>query len=406
MTRVALPIVVVLALALGAGAVRADDQPQVSRGVAKTLKAANEALQARKYDEVLARTREAAAVTPRNAYDDYVIHSLQMAAYGAQGNYAETATAIEAIIDSPYLPASSKPQLLRTLMSIDYQAKDYDKAITYGERARAAGDSNPDTELTIAQAYYLNGKYKEALSGMQAIVGRDEQAGHKPAEQALNLIWNCAIKVKDEAAAAQAIEKLILHYPKPDYWANAMVGVMPNRAKSDDRLLLMTYRLMLQVGVLRKGGDYTEMAQIALDQGNPGEAQTVLEQAFAKNLYTDQHDKERSQRLLDKVRRSANDDRAGVAKYEKDAAAAPTGDDYVQLGAAYLGFGQPDKAIAAISAGISKGKLKYPDEAYLLLGMAYDRAKNKTDAVRAFGRATSDPSYARLAKLWALEARS
>ncbi|HEX9472578.1 MAG TPA: tetratricopeptide repeat protein [Steroidobacteraceae bacterium] len=379
----------------------------MSKGTAKILKAAQEALAAKNYNEVLTKTREAAAVTPRNAYDDFVIHSLQMAAYGAQSNYAETATSIEAVIDSPYLPSAQKPMLLRTLMSIDYQDKDYDKAVLYGERARAAGDLSADTALTIAQAYFLNGKYKEALAGMEAIVEHDEQAGRKPAEKALSLIWTCALKVKDDAAAARAVEKLIVNYPKPDYWANAMVGVLPNRStKIDDRLLLMTYRLMAQVGVLKKGGDYTEMAQIALDQGNPGEAQSVLEQALAKNLYTDAHEKERSQRLLDKVRKVANEDRASMARDEKDAASAATGDDYVQVGAAYLGFGEPDKAVAAITSGIARGKLKHPDEAYLLLGMAYERSKNKAEAVKAFGRATSDPKYARLAKLWVLEARS
>jgi len=406
MTRVALTLAAVMAFGLCNGVAGAEDQPQVSKGTAKILKAAQEALAVKNYNEVLAKTREASAVTGRNAYDDFVIHELQMAVYAAQSNYTETGAAIEAIIDSPYLPAAQKPQLLRTLMSIEYQNKDYDKAILYGERARHAGDTSSDTELTVAQAYFLNGKYKEALDGMESIVERDEQAGHKPAEKALSLIWTCALKVKDDAAAARAIEKLIINYPKPDYWANAMVGVQMKSTDNDDRLRLMTYRLMAQVGVLKKGGDYTEMAQIALDQGNPGEAQTVLEAALAKNLYTDAHDKERTQRLLDKVRKVASEDRASMGRDEKDAAAAATGDPYVQVGAAYLGFGEPEKAVTAITTGIAKGKLKYPDEAYLLLGMAYERSKNKAEAVKAFGRATSNPKYARLAKLWVLEARS
>ena len=404
MSRVALTVALVLSFAF-VGSVARADEPQVSRAVAKTLKAANDALQAKNYAEVLVKTREAAAITPRTAYDDYVIHYMQMPAFAAQSNYTETANAIVAIIDSPYLASNMKPQLLRTLMSIEYQQKDYDKAIQYGQRALAAGDLSNDTPLMIAQAYYLTNKYKEALAGMEAIVARDEQAGRKPAEKSLSLIWSCAIKTKDEAAAARAIEKLILHYPKPDYWANAMVGIRQDKT-NDDRLKLMTYRLMSQVGILKRGEEFTEMAQIAVDQGNPGEAQAALEQAFAKNLYTDPHEKERNQRLLDKVRRSATEDRASLPKEEKAAAAAAAGDALVQVGAAYLGYGQPDKALAAISAGIAKGNLKYPDESYLLLGIANERNKNKAEAVRAFNRATNDPKFARLAKLWALEARS
>ena len=404
MSRLALIVTMAVGFAAVSSVSRAEE-PQVSRAVAKTLKAANDALQAKNYAEVLAKTREAAAITPRTAYDDYVIHYMQLPVFAAQSNYPETANAIESIIDSPYLPSTSKPQLLRTLMSIDYQQKDYDKAIQYGQRALAAGDLSSDTPLLIAQSYYLTNRFKEALSGMEAIVARDEQAGRRPAERSLSLIWSCALKVKDEAAAARAVEKLILHYPKPDYWANAMAGVLKNKT-TDDRLLLMTYRLMAEVGILKRGADFTEMAQIALDQGNPGEAQSVLEQAFAKNLYSDAHDKERSQRLLDKVRRSAVDDRASIAKEEKAAAASASGDGLVQIGAAYLGFGQPDKALVSISAGIAKGNLKYADEAYMLLGIANERNKNSAEAVRAFNRATSNPKYAQLAKLWALEARS
>ena len=404
MSRLALIVAMAVGFAAVSSVSRAEE-PQVSRAVAKTLKAANDALQAKNYAEVLAKTREAAAITPRTAYDDYVIHYMQLPVFAAQSNYPETANAIESIIDSPYLPSTSKPQLLRTLMSIDYQQKDYEKAIQYGQRALAAGDLSSDTPLLISQSYYLTNRFKEALSGMEAIVARDEQAGRKPAERSLSLIWSCALKVKDEAAAARAVEKLILHYPKPDYWANAMAGVLKNKT-TDDRLLLMTYRLMAEVGILKRGADFTEMAQIALDQGNPGEAQSVLEQAFAKNLYSDAHDKERSQRLLDKVRRSAVDDRASIAKEEKAAAASASGDGLVQIGAAYLGFGQPDKALVSISAGIAKGNLKYADEAYMLLGIANERNKNSAEAVRAFNRATSNPKYAQLAKLWALEARS
>jgi Flp pilus assembly protein TadD len=95
-----------------------------------------------------------------------------------------------------------------------------------------------------------------------------------------------------------------------------------------------------------------------------------------------------------------------MPKQERDAGAAQSGDALVQVGGAYLGYGQPDKAIAAITAGISKGNLKRTGEAYMLLGIAYDRAKNGAEAVRAFNRANNDPQYAQLAKLWALEARS
>jgi len=97
MTRVALTLAAVLAFALCNGTAGAQEPPQVSKGTAKILKAAQEALAVKNYNEVLAKTREAMAVTPRNAYDDFVIHELQMAVFAAQSDYSQTGAAIEAI---------------------------------------------------------------------------------------------------------------------------------------------------------------------------------------------------------------------------------------------------------------------------------------------------------------------
>jgi hypothetical protein len=78
----------------------------------------------------------------------------------------------------------------------------------------------------------------------------------------------------------------------------------------------------------------------------------------------------------------------------------------VQIGAAYLSYGQADKAVADITKGIAKGMLKNADEANLLLGMAQLKAKNGAEAVRAFEKVSNSSAagYGRLGKLWALHA--
>ena len=166
MSRFAVIVALFVGVAAVTGGAKADDQPQVTKALAKPLKAAQEALQAKNYPETISKVKEAAAQAPHSAYDDYVINSLLMSAYAGQADYPSAARAIEQIIDTPFLPSASKLQLLKTLMAIDYQTKDYDKAVQYGERARAAGDSSEDTALTIAQAYYLQGKYKAQPASM------------------------------------------------------------------------------------------------------------------------------------------------------------------------------------------------------------------------------------------------
>jgi hypothetical protein len=406
MSRVASIAAIVLGCTAAVGTVLAEEAPKNSPAAGKLLQAADAARQSKNYAECVSKAKEANGVAAKNAYDSFTINSLLMACYAGQNNVAEAVPYMEQVIDSPYQQAAAKLPILKYLMSNAYTSKNYEKAIAYGERVRSAGDTSEDTAVLIAQSYYLLGKYKEAMAGMDAIIARAEQAGKKPSEKGLNVVWSCAVKLKDQAAASRTVEKLILHYPKPEYWLNAMANILENREGNDDRIKLMTYRLMNEVGILKRGSDYRDMALIALDRGNPGEAQAVMEQAFAKNVYTDPKERESNQRLLESAKKKAVSDKASLANDEKQANAAATGDPLVELGGAYLGYGMPDKALAMLTAGIAKGKLKYPDEAYILLGIAQERSKNNAEAIKAFNKATMDPQYARLAKLWALEART
>ena len=378
--------------------------PQVTGKIAKTLKAAQDANTAKNYTEAVARLKEAQAYSPRSAYDDYVINALLIQAYSGLGDGANATAAAEVVAASSYTPAENRAKIYVSLAGSAYNAKNYDRTVEFAEKARALGDNSEATSLLIAQSYDLSGKFKEASAAIVALNEKAQAAGRKPTENSLKLLWDCARQAKDDALASKTVEQLIVLYPNPIYWQNAMATAL--NGLTDDRLKLLTYRLANTVGILKRGDQFREMAQISLDQANPGEAQSLLEQAFAKNLYTEQRDKDSNQRLLDLAKKKALADRASIGSDEKDAANSPTGDAYVQVGAAYLGFGQADKAVSAINAGIAKGNLKYQDEAYILQGIAYERSKNNAEAIKAFEKVSKDPRYVRLAKLWILEVRS
>jgi hypothetical protein len=76
----------------------------------------------------------------------------------------------------------------------------------------------------------------------------------------------------------------------------------------------------------------------------------------------------------------------------------------VKLGAAYLSYGQNDKAIEALTRGIGKGGVKNPDEAGLLLGIAYLRSNNKPEAIKAFQTVKQTPAMTRIARMWLISA--
>jgi hypothetical protein len=399
-----LVLAVVLGLSLLSGAVVAADQagPTVSKAIAKPLKAAQDALAAKNYDDAIAKIKEVQAQAgEKTAYDSYVINALLLQAYGGKHDMPAMFAVLASTWQSQYTPPEQKKVWLKALAQYYYQEKDYSKALDAADEAVKVGVNDADIMGLIAKSDYLLGKYKEAATTQQDIVSKQE----KPDEESLKLLWQFDLKANDNAGAAKTVEKLVAYYPKPEYWANALASLVNSDTK-DAHLQLNVYRLMSDVGVLKRGGDYAEMADIALDEGYPGETEAVLQKAFAANVFTEQRDKDRYQHLLDGAKQRAAADQAALPKAEADAATAATGDRFVQVGAAYLSYGQADKAVSFINKGIAKGGLKYPEEATLLLGIAQLRAHNAAEAQRDFEKvgASNNSGYARLGKLWALHA--
>ena len=392
----------IVALLSLSGYATAADAPNVSPKLAKDFSDANDAIKAKKWTDAIAKVKAIQAnQEPKSAYDNFVANAFLMQAYIGLGDQTNVEQPLEVLAASEYEPANAKPTIYKSLASMNYQNKNYEKTIEFANKAIALGDTSEDINQTLAGAYYLSNKFKEALAIWQEMVNKAEAAGKKPEEKTLKFIWQTALQLKDDAAQAKVIEKLVADYPKPEYWQYAMVSLKTAEVH-DDRMLLNIYRLKNEVGLLTSGDEYSEMAQIALDQGNPGLAQQVMEQAIAKKVFTDPRDVDRSQRLLDLAKKKAAADRATLPKDEAEAANAPSGDVLVQVGAAYLGFGMNDKAVATIGAGIAKGNLKRANEDYLLLGIAEAREKNSAEAGKAFGKVSGDPKYVRLAKLWEL----
>jgi tetratricopeptide (TPR) repeat protein len=389
------------ALPLTTVTVLSAEQPTVTNKLAKPLKAAQDAMAAKNYDEAMAKIKEAQAFPEKTPYDNWVINTFLLKVYAAKQDMASEVPVIETLAQSQYTTPDQKRVYLKSVAQYYYQTKDYNRALETANEAVKAGATDSDVMGLIARSQYLTGKYKDAAATMQEIVGKQE----KPDEDSLKLLWQFCDKAGDKAGAAKAVEKLVAYYPKPEYWANALAS-LANADTKDSHLQLNVYRLMLDVGVLKRGIDYSDMAELSLDQGYPGETQAVLQKAFGENVFTEQRDKDRYQHLLDGAKQRAATDLASLPKQEQDAAAAPQGDKLVQVGAAYMSYGQNDKALAAITKGIAKGSLKYPDEANVLLGIAQLRSHNAADAQRSFEKVggSSNPGYARLGKLWALHA--
>jgi tetratricopeptide (TPR) repeat protein len=391
----------------GKPAVAADekkDKNTVSKALAKPLKAAQEAMQAKKYPEALAKLKEVEGMSGKSPYDQHLLNEMLGFTYVRTQNYPEAAKALEAGLNDGFLDQAETTQRIKALAQINYQIKNYDKAIEFGNRAIKGGFADEEMTTLVGQAYYLKGDWKGTNKFEESSIDSEIKAGKTPKDQALQLLLSSCVKLEDTDCQTRTLEKLVAYYPKPEYWQQLLYSLYQSKDQTD-KSQLQTFRLMSEVDVLKRPEDYTEMAQLAIEQGSPGEAQHILEKGFQKNVFADQRTKDKNQRLLESAKKAAAADVAALAKIEKDADAAATGDKDVGVGLAYLGYQQYDKASDLLAKGLTKGGVRSEPEARLLLGIAQLKAGHKEDAVKSFKAVKGDPTLERLANLWGLHAK-
>jgi len=381
---------------------------KISKQIAKPMAAAQDAMRARKWQELLAKTREA-ETTPggKTQTDLYYINEFRGYAYSELKQYPEAARELESGLNSPCMPEAKKAERLRNLVGIYSGLRQYPKAIEFGNRALKIS-RDAETQVAVAQAYYQSGNNKEAARVMQELLASTESGGNKPKEQQLLLVQSACSKAGNNDCVSKAFEKLVIYYPKPDYWQQLLSSI--RKLDVDDIQQLNVMRLSTQVNVMKDPEEYKEMAQLALEDKLAGEAQSVLEQGFTKKVFVDERMVSVNTRLLAAAKTEAEKDKATIAKREADARAAATGDAAVKVGAQYLAFGDAAKAADLIQKGIAKGGIakgdpkekQRVDEANMLLGIAHLRSNNKAEAAKAFRAVKQDPTMVRIAKLWLL----
>lgn len=392
---------VLAALLLARAPAHAAEQDEALRPeVGKPLLAAEELIKQQKFREALTQIRRAEAAAPLTARETSVAEQLRgIAAVGA-GDSLTAARAFEAAIASGKLASADQLRLTQAVAGLYYQVKDYPKAITWAKRYQAAGGTDEKTRVLLIQAYYFAEDWADAATALKDLVASTERAGRTPTEPQLQLLAKVEITQNNTQGYQVALEKLVVAYPKRDYWAD-LIRRVTSRPGFPHRLTLDGYRLSRAVGALSAAAQYTEAAELALQAGLPGEARSLLEQGFAAGVLGRGPEAARQQRLLALAAQKAADDLKSIADSEKEAASAVDGVGLVNTGLDILGHGQPQHAVLLIDHGIAKGVAKNGDDARLHLAIALDAAGQKEKSLETF-RSLQSGDTADLARLWAI----
>jgi tetratricopeptide (TPR) repeat protein len=278
----------------------------------------------------------------------------------------------------------------------DYSAGRYSAVV--GEDAdalRKAGAFDGQSEVVVAQAYYLMHDYTSCMRYVRAM-------GHA-SENTQELMMRCAYETHDESAMQEALEQLVVDYNQPKYWSDLLDSADRTSGLSNPDTLDV-YRLRLLTGTMKAAAsDYEAATEIAIQLGFPTEAEAIAQ----KGLQLKVLDPGRGARLLSLAKTNAAADLAGLAKSEAAANASKTGDLSIHLGEDYWGMGRYQDALNAVKAGIAKSPTN-PDEAQIRLGMVYIGLHQRDAAVHALSAVskTAPAHTLTIARMWSIYART
>ncbi len=403
--------VIALSLVLATGAVgtatvlvgpsRVEAAQSVSPEVGRPLQEAQKLAGEKKFNEAIAKAKEAAAISKKSEYETYMVNEILGSLYLQTRQYSNAAGALETSLGTGQLSAEDATARVKLLGQIYYQEKNYGKAVEYGQRYLQSASNDIDTMVIVGQSYYLQKQYKPAGDMMKKVVNNAKRSG-KVNETWLQLLMSIEYEQNNEAGVRDALEDLIRYHPKDRYWRDYLSLVEKDLRGSSTKTALDLLRFRLSSGAMQNAKDYTDMAELALQEGLPGDAKRALEHGKEAGVIGEGPQAGRHERLMTMAVEQAAPDKANLAAGESEAAAMPTGDADVRFGEAYWTYGEYDASVKAVQRGIDKG-VENMDEAQLRLGLAFLGAGDKSNANAAFKKISAGSPESKIAALWTLK---
>ncbi len=381
-----------LALSVLGVALHAVAQVNMRPEVARSLQAAQEAIQAKLPDVALQRIQEARATPQLSEPEKMFLERLSVVAAMNAQKFDLAASSLEYLLQSKELSAADRLTLTETMVSVSQRNKDHAKVVQWARRYAQDGGKNQRVHTMKVQALALQGLHKEVVQEMQDAY---KTAGYQAEEAELRIYAFSQKQLKDDAGYVNTLAQLVTRFPNKDYWTD-LLNAMGRVPGISARTQLDVSRLMEAAGTMQEGEDFIDTAQFAIKAGLPHEALRVLDQGQAAGLYKGTLTSQAAKVKQQAQQRATEDDKATKSL----SLASDNGPMLVQLGDVLLSKGQWVEAAEAYQKALSKGGLKRDADARLHCGMALFKAKQTEQAKAMLESVSGDASATMMAGLW------
>lgn len=369
--------------------------PAMSEKVYKALTAAQELIEAKKYQEGLVQLRQLEQQTGLSNYEKAQLYNYFAYTYFTMEKYKDAISSYEKVLVQPDLPEALVQNSLYTLAQLYFILEDYNKAVETIKRWFAVTDNPTENAyMLLGQGYYQLEKYKEALEPLKTAYKLVTDRGDKPKENLLLLLRVVYFNLNDYKNMIVVLHELVELYPKDEYWLT-MAGTYSELKQLNKQMSIL--EMLYEKGSLERGNQQLNLANLFLLHEAPYKAAVLMDKGFKEGKI---EKNERNLQLLSQAWLQAQEPDKSLTPLETAAKISKDGDISLKLAQAYISLDKYKEAVEALRAGMKKGGIKRPDQANIMLGMALFELQNFEAAKNAFKIATEDKRSRQSAEQW------
>lgn len=370
--------------------------------MAKPVLAAEKFLADKKYPEALEQIAEAEKIEGKTPYELYVLDRMRATAALGAGNDLLAAKSLESAYASGRIPAAETLAIMDGIARIYYRQKDFKQAAAWAARAVKEPGARIETRLLLGHSAYLSEDFATAKTEVAAFIAAAEKSGTAVTEDQFRLFASAALKTNDNAGYVAGLEKLVVHFPKKEYWAD-LIHRVETRQGFAERLRLDVYRLKLITGVLSSRGGFLEMAGLCVQDGYLEEGQKVIDAGLAAGALSKDATDAAEKKLRASIGKDLAEERSQSAKGNRPS--PKTSIAMINNGFDAVVKGDTVRGLSLMEAGIQAGDLRRIDDARLRFGIALVLAGEKMKASEIFRTVQGTDGTVELAHLWELYSR-
>lgn len=330
-----------------------------------------------------------------NSYELANVYNLYAFIQYSKEDYAGALKSYEKVVSQPDIPLAMEINTRFTIAQLYFVQEQWQNGIDALEKWFAMTETpNANAYILLAQGYYQVKDYDKALVNVDKAIAMSKAADKVPKEQWYNLARFLYFEKNDVNNTVAVLEELLKYYPKKEYWVQ-ISHMYGEQNKTSQQLAAMETAYVQSM--LDKDNEQVTMAYLYLNADVPYKAAKVMDKGLSNNTIDG---KSKNWELTGNAWRQAQELDKAIPAMEEAAAKSDTGELYARLGNIYLDNDEFSKAATAINKGLSRGGIKRPDTARLVLGMAYFNLDQYDKAREAFTSASKDERSAAYAKQW------